>query len=107
MRVILKNVGKPAEVIDIENKISVFEEIVGGEFLTLPFASDVLFLCNAKAQEEGKEKNFPFYRRQSEDIYGPALFLGNGGHNFRGLTDGEADAVLGILNAKKEQEGEK
>jgi hypothetical protein len=102
MKAILKRPGNTAVVVEIENKISVFEEIVGGEFLTLPFVSDVLFLCNTKAQEEGKEKNFPFYRRQSEDIYGSALFVGNGGHNFRGLTDGEADAVLGILNAKEE-----
>lgn len=102
MKAILKKPGKDAEIVEIEGKINVFEEIVGGEYLTLPFASDVLFLCNKKAQEEGTEKNFPFYYREGWDIYGPALFLANGGHTFRGLTDGEADAVLGILNAKDE-----
>ena len=102
MKAILKRPGNPAVIVEIEGKNNVFEEIVGGEYLTLPFASDVMFLCNAKAQEEGKEKNFAFFYKKGEDIYGPALFLGNGGHTFRGLTDGEADAVLGILNAKGE-----
>lgn len=102
VKAILKKVGHDAEVVEVENKICVFEEMVGGDFWTMPFASDVIFFCNKQVMQEGKEINFPIPYKEYDNVCGDVLFVGNGGHIFRGLTDGEINAVLGILNAKEE-----
>lgn len=103
MRAILKKVGQAAEVVEVENKISVFEEMVGGEFWAMPFKHDVISLCNKEDMKKGEKINFPFLFNIIDNICGDVLFVGNGGHAFRGLREHEIDMVLKMMNQEKEE----
>ena len=108
MKAILKRPGKDAEVVEVENKTSVFEEMVGGEFWTMPYKHDVIFFCNKEDMKNGEKINFPFPFNVRDNIYGDVLFVGNGGHTFRGLREHEIDMVLKMLKKEKgEGESEK
>ncbi len=119
MKVVVKKVGKAAEVVEIENTLNAYQEAVGGHFQTVPFGAlfvnfascgkgdmeeakaieGVILLCD----EEGMLKNSPinFTMPVYEGIRGDVVFVGDGVEDFRDLTDEEAEGVLRKLKEEK------
>lgn len=83
IRVLIKRVGQPASVEEIENTLDALQEIVGGD-IEIPYNPDlpegVQLVCN----EEGKYADDPqpnIYWGDSDVIYGDMFFMS---HNKKG-----------------------
>ena len=96
IKVLFKKPGKPCEVIEIENTLEKFQELVGGLIEVISF-DDLLLICN----EEGKLLNLePNLLFEFDYIAGNCLLVGDDFDNatFKGLTDYEIDEYSRILN---------
>lgn len=76
MRVVIKEPGKAAREIEIENTLERLQELVGGHIESVWFAKNVWMLVN----EEGKLRDLPFNFYVWDDlVVGPAIFAGQDG----------------------------
>ena len=76
IKVVIKEPGKAAREIEIENTLERLQKLVGGRIETLWFAKNVWMIVN----EEGKIRDLPFNFYLWDDvIVGPAIFVGSDG----------------------------
>ena len=90
MKVIIKEVGKNPEVREIENELSVFQELVGGYIETVTLG-DVILICNEEGKLNGSPVNF---RMGYDTINGTAVFVSSDGENFAGLDDWQIENIM-------------
>lgn len=95
MKAILKAVGKPPEVIDIDNDLKALQEAVDGYIEVLGVGDNVLMICD----EEGKLKGKPYNFDLGHDIIvGDVLFVKSSGEDFTDLDDVSANVVLNFFS---------
>ena len=87
MKILFKEVGKPCEVKEIENKLEAMQELVGGLIEVVPF-DDVLLICNEEGKLMDLEPNLLF---DFDYIAGNCFLVGDDFENgdFKSLTDDE------------------
>lgn len=84
MKVVIKKVGREPEVVEIEDRLEVYQEIVGGYIEAFPFWEDILCICN----EEGKFNGMlPNFRIPHDIIFGDVIFISARGEDFAGLNE--------------------
>lgn len=97
MKVIVKKAGKKEfEKIEISGSLESLKEIVGGYIEVVPFAENILMICN----EEGKLLELkPNFIYCGDVICGDVLFCSFEGEDFIGLNDYQLK-FFEILNMK-------
>lgn len=84
---VVKEAGKPAEIVKIENTLESLRRIVGGHIEVIHVLNDIVMVCN----EEGKLEDLrPNIAMPNDVIVGTVIALGTEGDEFRGLTDEES-----------------
>lgn len=84
MRAMKYDPGKPAELIDIENELKPLQDAVGGHIETVHLTSELIIIADEEGLLKGKTPN-------RWGLVGTFLVVGDGGEEFRGLTDTEVD----------------
>jgi hypothetical protein len=96
IKVIVKNVGEPAFVKEIENTLEAYREIIDGYIELVPYLytpnSQVVMLCNEDGIMLKLEEN-------ALGLRGNFIVCRAGMEEFESLTDSEIDEVLNRLNA--------
>lgn len=104
MRVVVKEIGKLGEIREIENDLSTFQEIVGGNIETFRMTDDIIIVLNDEGKIEELQPNIgvPCHNNQTEVIVGNIFFVGVDGCDFASLKDEHLDFLrkLGILPSK-------
>lgn len=93
MKVVVKKAGKDPEVIEIEDKLEVYQNIVGGYIEVFPFHGSILCVCNEEGKLKGLQPNFLF---RNDVICGDVIFISASGEDFVGLNDLQI-SILNIL----------
>ena len=84
MKIIVKEVNKQPEVREIENELSVLQELVDG-YIEVVRIDDILLICNEEGKLQGLPPNFSIGH---DTIVGTAVFVGfDGSEDFTSLTD--------------------
>ena len=84
MKVMIKKVGRDPEVVEINDELSVYQEIVGGYIEVFPLWNNILCVCN----EEGKLKGLPLnFKYRNDIICGDVIFISARGEDFAGLNE--------------------
>ena len=79
MKVVIKDPGQKPVVQDIENKLEVLQELVGGYIQMVYIDESTAMLCN----EEGKRKElFPNFVMGNSVIVGTVIFVGTDDEEF-------------------------
>ena len=91
MRVVIKKVGEPAKVVEIENTLSALQEIVGGYIEVVGVGGEVLMICNEEGKLNGAKYNFDL---GNDFIVGDVLFVQSKGEDFTDLDDNNIEAVM-------------
>ena len=94
MRVIKKEAGRRAEVVEIENDLKVLQQAVDGwiECVTLP--NGLVIICN----EEGLINNLPFNTFIGGHwLFGDILIVGDGGEDFTDIPEKYVPQLLKAL----------
>ena len=94
MRVIYKEPGKPARTMVIDGSLKTLQDLVGGYIEHIHVKDKVGILCNEDGKNLGLEPNL---LTAYDVIRGPVVFVGDGGEDFRGLTDEEVDDIRSWL----------
>lgn len=91
MLAIIKQPGKPAKRIDIDNTLEALQKAVGGYIETVTLFEDVTLICN----EEGRLMDLP-YNMEFLGIHfvGPVLVVWRAEDEFRSLTEEESQRVM-------------
>lgn len=91
MLAIIKQPGKPAKRIDIDNTLEALQKAVGGYIETVTLFEDITLICN----EEGRLMDLP-YNMEFLGIHfvGPVLVVGRAEEEFRSLTEEESQRVM-------------
>ena len=66
MKAIMKRVGQPPVMEEIENELKAFQDAVGGYIETVQIARDLLIICDEEGVLKGKDFNcriagYPFF----------------------------------------------
>ncbi len=94
MKVIVKKVGGEPEVVEIEDKLEVYQRIVGGHIEVFPLWDGILCICNEEGKLNGMLPNIMYGR---EIICGDIIFISARGEDFMGLSDVQIDMLNVIL----------
>lgn len=90
MKVCFKAPRANAVMVEIENTLPALQEAVGGYIEAIPFASDVVIVCN----EEGRLLNLPYNCMIcGMEFYGPVLICGVNGEEFCDVPDAAARLI--------------
>lgn len=93
-KVVVKEVGKPAEIRDV-NDFKELQTIVGGHVEAVVIENGITMLCNEEGKLEGLPLNFLMLSHVSHDsIVGTAVFIGTKGENFASLRPHQIDYAL-------------
>lgn len=95
MKVMIKKVGRDPEIIEIEDKLEVYQNIVGGYIEIFPMWDDILCVCNEEGKLNGMLPNFRYY---NDIICGDVIFISARGEDFVGLSDVQIDMLNIIFN---------
>ena len=88
MKVVIKRVGQMGEVIEVENTLETWNDIVGGWIQTYPLDSDMLIICNEEVKLMGLEPNIRVITdRHTEVIVGDIAIVKGGYEDFESLED--------------------
>lgn len=101
MKIIVKRVNQPPEMVEVEDKLETYQKIVGGyiETVPLPLAPQILMVVN----EEGLIIDLPInFMMGKTPICGDAFFCGVDGENFADcpLMEAQVRALLKIWGNK-------
>ena len=94
----MKKVGMNPEVIEINEELEVYQELVGGWIEVFPFLYDTLCVCNEEGKILGLPQNFIFY---NDSICGDVFFVSQDGDDFGELTDEQIEILMTIFNLTK------
>jgi len=91
MKIVIKEPDNKPYIKDIEDKLEVWQNIVGGFIEVVNLTNTILIVCN----DEGKIKGLNMYFTWRNDIIvGTVCFVGDDGEEFRGLTENEIFDIL-------------
>lgn len=91
MRIVKVDVGAPAYESNIPNTLEAIQNAVGGYFEIVYCGDGICLCCN----EEGKINGMKPNRFIGQDvIFGDFFLVGDGGDDFRDLTDEEIATLL-------------
>ena len=98
IRVIVKRAGKLAEVRWIENKLEVYNKIVGGYIETFGLTDEILIVLNEEGKIMRLEPNLliPCHGGAREYIVGDVVFVSIDGAEFAGLSDEQISFIESI-----------
>lgn len=86
MKVVVKKVGQSGQVVEVENTLETWNNIVGGWIQTFPLTSDMLIICNEEGKLKGLEPNIEIVVGEySELIVGDFAIVKQGYDDFEGL----------------------
>lgn len=94
MRVVFKDPCMSPTLVDIPNELHDLQKAVGGFIETVRFSKECILICNEMGRILELDPN-------TFGICGPFLIVGDGGEEFRSLTDEEADMVLRLMERRK------
>ena len=96
MRIIVKKVGKKPEIVEVENDLKVFKEIVDGYIEILPLFDNAICVCN----EEGKLKNLPAnFIFGGDVIVGDVFFCAAGEEDFESLNEAQVNVIMNAMTS--------
>lgn len=90
MLAIIKMPGEDPERREIDNTLGALQALVEGCIETVSFGNRIVAVVNEEARLRGMAHNVL-------GIYGPMVFLGRAGSEFRGLTEREAEFLMDSL----------
>ena len=91
MKVVYKAVGQEPTIIDIAKNGDIMREFIDGYLEVVPFAHDVLVICD----EEGKLKEKPLnFKLFGDDIVGDVLFVSHENGDFKELSQEQIDFIF-------------
>ena len=100
MKIVIKNVNEQGKIVEIENSLENFQNIVGGYIEVFPLENNILMVLN----EEGKLLDLPvnftigneYYK---EEIVGNVFFAGRNDVDFDSLNESQIETLklIGIL----------
>ena len=96
IKIIIVEPNKQLYIKEVENKLSVLQNIVGGYIETVFIGNDIILICN----EEGKLMGLPYNKTvYNEPIVG-TFFLtsSNSEGNFISLTDEQIELCMDLLS---------
>ena len=96
MRAIYKAPGKDPQTVEIENTLSVLQQIVGGYIETVRISDKGILIMNEEGKLLGLEPNF-YLGAIGDTIGGPVLVVGEDGEDFVSLPDDEAAEISRIM----------
>lgn len=102
MKIVIKEVGEPPRVEEVENELATFQSLVGGYIEVLSMGDGVGLIVN----EEGKLIGLPVnFGLGYDTINGTAVFVafGNDGE-FKDLTDLQIDTIMSSFYVRGEEE---
>jgi hypothetical protein len=91
LRACYKRSGKLAQVREINNSLDALQHLVGGYIEVAPgyWGEGVALICN----EEGLMLDMPY---NCMGLFGPVVWLGVAGEDFRSLTDEEVTEIMQV-----------
>lgn len=97
MKIVVKNVGEQAKVMEIKNELKPIQQIVEGYIEILPLSDGILMVCN----EEGKLKDLPVnfelnINGHTDFIVGNVLFVGRNDMDFDSLSDEQIKVLYDV-----------
>lgn len=102
LKVLIKRVGEPCEVAEIENTLEKKQEIVGGLIEVIPFDEEgnVLLICNEEGKLLGMKPNVIF--NAFDYIAGDFIVVGDDWENadFKSLTDEEISLYKDMIDKR-------
>ena len=98
IRVVIKNVNENGKVVEVDNELQTFQNIVNGHIQTYPFVNGMLIICNEEGKLMNLEENFsiPLSDGYVEQIVGNVIFVSMDGDEFASLSD-ENISFLGFI----------
>lgn len=94
MKIVVKKVGQIGEIVEVENTVETFSNIVGGYFETFPLTSDMLVICNEEGKWMGLAPNVEIAVGQhTELIVGDFAIVKHGEDDFESLDDEQIDRL--------------
>lgn len=85
MRAIIKEVGQPPRIRDIENTLDTLKNLVGGYIEVVGMEDNILLICNEEGKMQGLPPNFSM---GYDVIVGTAVFVSfDGKEDFTSLND--------------------
>lgn len=97
MKVMIKKVGREPEVVEIKDRLEVYQEIVGGHIEVFPLWDNILCICN----EDGKLNGMlPNIICGNDVICGDIIFISARGEDFVGLSEIQIDMLNILLKSK-------
>lgn len=94
MKVVIKKAGKKPEIAEIENELSVLQEIVGGYIEILPLFGNIVLVCNEEGKLMGLPANFIF---RGDMIVGDVFFCVAGKEDFESLDEAQASFLMSAM----------
>jgi len=92
MRVIIKEPNNlPVEKF-VQDDLKVWQKIVGGYIEVVNFTDTILIVCNEEGKIKNLEPNFSWFG--CDIIMGNVCFVGEGGEEFRSLTEDEVNYIM-------------
>lgn len=90
MKAVVKKVGQIGEIVEVENTLETWQEIVGGYIESFPITSDMFVLCNEEGKLMGLEPNVEIVVGQHPElIVGDFAIVKNGDGDIESLDDSQ------------------
>lgn len=94
MRIVVKKVGQIGEIMEVENTLDTFQEIVGGYIETYPIMTDTLIVCNEEGKLMGLEPNVIIQVGQHKEVVnGNFAIVKQGEEDFESLDDKQIEIL--------------
>lgn len=91
LKIVYVEPGRAPFVSEVRSDLKSIQKTVGGLIEPLYMDDGTILVCN----DEGKLKDMPGNRRLGDSIIvGPFFMVGNGGEDFRSLTDAETEKYM-------------
>lgn len=89
IKVVVKNVNENGKVVEVDNELQTFQNIVNGYIETYPLNDEILIICNEEGKLMELETNFAIQVSDDyvEHIVGNVVFVSVEGSEFAGLSD--------------------
>lgn len=85
MKIVVKEPGQRARIIEGENKLETFQNIVGGYIECFYLVHDIVIVLNEEGKLMGLEPNL--FLNNNELIVGPIAFVGEDNFEFTELNE--------------------
>lgn len=86
MKVLVKEPGKDPRTMEIDNKLSVLQQLVDGYIEPVRITDGLVMIVNEEGKLKGLEPNF-FIAALDDTILGTAVFCGEDGDEFADIKD--------------------